>query len=617
METTSSRFALLKKKKTWVVLILTAAIIYLILRFSGALETESGETEYLTSEVTSGSISVTVSGNGQVISSEDIEIKAKASGEIAALNMVKGATVERNALLASIDDVTARRSVRDAEVELENAQLTLDKLYESATELELKRAESNIVQAENDLAQLEFNYQRDKQDMERQIEKLEIDLPRAYEDAFNTVADIFVDLPFVMGDMEDLIDGHDYSSTQSNLAYYTNQMGNTDEAKEQKERVRDFYQIARASYEETLDLYQATSRSDTEALETLTQTTYDTVYDCSQVLKELNIFMTMAYDEMTEGEKNADISQLLEHLDDVSQDIGSINPHLTTIFDDLEAARDVAVDLADGQVDLENLDTEFEINKKTSELAVEEKKQDLEELKADPEELDVKEAKIKLVQKQNALEDAQADLADYSVYLPFDAIISEVDVKKGDLVSSSSTLGSAISLNKLAEITLNEIDIVNVSVGQKAILTFDALDDFSLTGEVAEVDAAGTVEQGVVSYGVTVGFDLDDDRIRPGMSVEVTLIADSKQNVLLVPNTAVKTQNEMSYVEVLEDGVPVRKMVTTGLVSDTMTEILSGLEEGETVVTSTISSGSASSSSNGNSSRGGFGGAGMMMGPPG
>lgn len=602
---------LLKQKKVWFVLIIVLLSAYLFFRSSG---TEEGENQYITSTVEKGSISVTVSGNGQVISSEDIEIKARASGEISSLNMTKGATVEKNTLLAQIDDLDAQRNVRDAQIDLENTQLELDKLYEPPTALEIKRAESDIAQAENSLSQLDFNYNRDKQDLERQITKLETDLPHSYENAFNAITSVFIDLPYIMGDLEDLIYNKDYHTNETNLVYYLNRLDNDGDITEQKERVLEAYQKAYQSYKDTLKIYQNTVRSDTEVLNDLTQQTYDAAYDCSQALKELNTFLTISYDHMTMGQKNMDLSTLLEHLDIVSKNMSTINPYLTNIFDNLESVRDLKDDIENTKTDLANLDTEYEINRKTSELSLEEKKQDLEELKAGPDDLDVKTVKIKLMQKENSLTDARADLADYSVYLPFDAIISDVSVKKGDLVSSSTTLGTAISLNKLAEITLNEIDIVNVHVGQKAILTFDALDDFSLTGEVAEVDAVGNVEQGVVSYGVTIRFDLDEDRIRPGMSVEVTLLSDSSQDTLIVPNTAVKTQNGQSYVEVLENDVPVRKSVETGLTSDTMTEILSGLTEGETIITNTLSSGTSSTSTG--SSRGSFGGAGMIMGSP-
>ena len=98
-----------------------------------------------------------------------------------------------------------------------------------------------------------------------------------------------------------------------------------------------------------------------------------------------------------------------------------------------------------------------------------------------------------------------------------------------------------ITKQKIAEISLNEVDAAKVKVGQKVTLTFDAIDGLSITGEVSEIDALGTVSQGVVTYGVKIAFDTQDERVKSGMSVSAAIITDVKQNVLLVPNAAVKS----------------------------------------------------------------------------
>jgi multidrug efflux pump subunit AcrA (membrane-fusion protein) len=129
--------------------------------------------------------------------------------------------------------------------------------------------------------------------------------------------------------------------------------------------------------------------------------------------------------------------------------------------------------------------------------------------------------------------------------------------------------------------------VAKVKVNQKVTLTFDAIEDLNITGEVAEIDALGTVTQGVVNYGVKIIFDTQDERVKSGMSVSAAIITDIKQDVLLVPNAAVKSNNGQ-YVEVLENNIPRNQTVETGLSNDTMTEITSGLKEGDKVITQTI-----------------------------
>ncbi|MEW6617134.1 MAG: hypothetical protein AB1333_01810, partial [Patescibacteria group bacterium] len=137
-------------------------------------------------------------------------------------------------------------------------------------------------------------------------------------------------------------------------------------------------------------------------------------------------------------------------------------------------------------------------------------------------------------------------------------------------------------------------------------VTFDAIDGLSITGEVSEIDSAGTVTQGVVNYKVKISFDTQDDRVKAGMSISAAVITSSKADVLMIPNSAVKSQNGSRYVEVVNttsigsqasqgtQGValtttPTQKTVEVGESNDTSTEIVGGLTEGETVVVRIIS----------------------------
>ena len=114
--------------------------------------------------------------------------------------------------------------------------------------------------------------------------------------------------------------------------------------------------------------------------------------------------------------------------------------------------------------------------------------------------------------------------------------------------------------------------------------------DLSISGEVAEIDTIGTVAQGVVSYIVKITFDTQDERVKPSMSVSAAIITDIKTNVLVVPNSAIKSQGGAQYVE-LKNGENSleRQQVETGISNDEFTEIISGLKEGDSVVSGTIS----------------------------
>ena len=175
--------------------------------------------------------------------------------------------------------------------------------------------------------------------------------------------------------------------------------------------------------------------------------------------------------------------------------------------------------------------------------------------------------------------------------------------------SGSGSSSAAMVIDDLnsedATVQVSEVDVTRIAVGQKASLSFDAIDGLSLTGKVEQIDASGTVSSGVVNYSVTVGFDTSDPRIKPGMSVTADITTAVDQDVITVPNSALKSQGSSHYVQIMKNGAPVQQSVNIGIANDTDTEITSGLNVGDTIVVQTINP-SASSSSGSSSGGGGF-----------
>lgn len=237
------------------------------------------------------------------------------------------------------------------------------------------------------------------------------------------------------------------------------------------------------------------------------------------------------------------------------------------------------------------------------------------EQKLESAEASVASAEQGVISARADLANQRANAAERKVTSPIEGTVNAVNIKNGDdlskLSSGSSRLVPIIigDLGTLkAQVQVNEVDIPNVLIGQKATMTFSAIDNFTVTGKVEKMDSLGTITSGVVTFNVTIGFDTLDPRIRPEMSVSAAIITDVKQNVLIVPSGAVKTQNGSSYVEVLNSGqTPVQTAVKTGSSNNTETEITSGISAGDKVVTQTISPSTASitSSSSTSSNRSG------------
>jgi RND family efflux transporter MFP subunit len=188
-----------------------------------------------------------------------------------------------------------------------------------------------------------------------------------------------------------------------------------------------------------------------------------------------------------------------------------------------------------------------------------------------------------------------------NVTSPINGTVNAVNIKNGDDLSRISSGNNAVApiiigdLGTMkSQVQVNEVDVANVSIGQKAMLKFDAIDALETTGTVEKMDSLGTLSSGVVTYNVTIDFDSLDNRIKPGMSVTASIITQVKQDILIVPTSAVKNDNSGDYVEVLASGAttPERKNVQAGLSNGMDTEIVSGVNAGDNVVTQTINSNS-------------------------
>ena len=215
------------------------------------------------------------------------------------------------------------------------------------------------------------------------------------------------------------------------------------------------------------------------------------------------------------------------------------------------------------------------------------------------------------IQLQNArlsLQNAKDRLEDYTITSPIDGTVIEKNYKAGDNIDPSTATATGANaflaviydMSRLTfDINVSEMDVVRVEVGQKVTFTADALDGQEFTGVVEKVNINGTTQNGNTSYPVTVvvdgsGSDLAAQGLLPGMSVSASIIVEEIADVLAIPVDAVQ-RSETPYVFVAGEGAMddkgnlvdftklEQRTVELGRNSDEFIEILSGLEEGETV----------------------------------
>jgi multidrug efflux pump subunit AcrA (membrane-fusion protein) len=230
-----------------------------------------------------------------------------------------------------------------------------------------------------------------------------------------------------------------------------------------------------------------------------------------------------------------------------------------------------------------------------------------------------------IAQVQTALNSAWLSYQQTSstVYAPIPGTVTGLSLQIGSVLTAQSNTSGTSTAQKIASIqtdaspiisvNLTQIDTPKVKVGNKATLTFDAFSGKTFTGKVISIDTIGSVSSGVTTYPTVIKLDTDVSDIFSNMTAQANIITQMKDNVILVPSSAVQTQDGQSTVSVMKNGKMEQVNVETGLSSSTQVEIVSGISEGDTVVTSVISSAGTGQqrSSQTQSVFGGFGGGGF------
>jgi len=390
------------------------------------------------------------------------------------------------------------------------------------------------------------------------------DLDQALDDGYTAVSNTFVSLPAVIGDVDDIF------YTQGNSPYFSDvnvsKLRNT-QAVNYKSEAGTSFDAAKKDYEKVFKIYKNTSsNANQEEISALLTQTYDMV-------KELNLALTKTHNAIDYlGDKiNGSIpTELNSDKSTLSSDITkttNLMSSLTTASNNLETAEESATDA----------------------------------------EISLKTAKLNLNEAEDSLTEAKKTLANHSITSPFDGVVSTVSIEADDDISSGTKIANVITNQKEIVISLNEVDTTKIAVGDKATVTFDAIDGLSMQGTVYKIDVSGTVSNNVVSYGVYISFDEEDSRIKAGMTADVSISTESSTDTLAISSSAIYSDSTGSYVlapstetsaENTTDSSTLKKVyIETGVSGDEYTEVTSGLAEGDTYVSGTTVEESSSSSS--------------------
>lgn len=211
-------------------------------------------------------------------------------------------------------------------------------------------------------------------------------------------------------------------------------------------------------------------------------------------------------------------------------------------------------------------------------------------------------AKAQISQYQASLRTAMTNLGYTKIIAPVDGTVISREIDLGSPVAASFQAPELFTIaqdltNMQIEVSVSEADIGKVEEGQDVTYTIDGYPDQNFKGKVTQVRLSPTTESNVVTYTVIVDVNNEDLKLKPGMTANVSIITDRSENVLCVPNMALKFTPDINGpkyknqgIWVLEKGKPKRIEIKTGANNDSNTEIISDKINEDTLVIMAIKS---------------------------
>jgi HlyD family secretion protein len=196
-------------------------------------------------------------------------------------------------------------------------------------------------------------------------------------------------------------------------------------------------------------------------------------------------------------------------------------------------------------------------------------------------------AQEQVEQAQVSLEQAQLLLEGSELRALFDGVITTVNVEEGTLVSAATPAMSLMDLSGFRiEVSVDEIDVPLIEEGQLVRLTLDSLPDTAFTGRVSRIAEAASTDTGITAYPVEIEIGSTDVPLKVGMTATAEIMTQRKEGVLLVPNRAIRIDrtDRTYHVQKWADGEIVDTQIVPGMRNETVSEVVSGLEEGTDLI---------------------------------
>lgn len=542
----------LKSKWFWIILVIIIIVVIVLVQVF-----KKEESNYITELAIKADIVQTVEVTGSIESADDIDLNFNRTGTLQAVLVQAGDTVTKGQMLARLTAGDVASQVADARANLEIAQLQLDELIAGASvqDVEVTRQE---------LASAQATHQTALDDLSNLEQTRDQELSNIKSETINTLKDKLAIVQFSLDLIYDVIDDND----ADNYLYVSDiiLLNNT----------RWDYQNVTSRFLNIKALIDQADNSNDQADILLAADTLE-VYS-----EETLDLLTNTYDVMVNTITNSVYTSTV-----ISTFKTSINTKTTSINTAISA---IQTDSANLRIRDLYYQTQISVEQNSIDsykIAINLAQAKLNLKVAPPRDFETSSAEATIKRAQATLNRYLSDWSGTVITAPVEGIVTKVNFDVGEQTSMSKSVVSMIGINTMQiEVDVPESDIIKLAVGDQVEITLDAFSsDEKFIGTVTFIDPAATDIEGVVYYTTKVAFNKKDERIKSGMTADLTISTDSRADVLVVPSRAVIYREGKKYVQTF-NGTLSETEVTTGLRGDGgLTEILSGLEEGIEVVT--------------------------------
>jgi HlyD family secretion protein len=532
-------------KKTKIIIGIVLVIILIIV---GVIIFKKEELPYTLGEVMRGDVIQEVSATGTVEAAEEVDLRFKTSGIIESINVKVGNQVRKGTYLARLAAGQIYSQFLQAQASYNQAKAKLDQLLAGASPEEIK-----VVQ------QVVENAQTALEDTEAEAEN---DLAEEYSDALDAFDNAYFDADKAVKKLNTIFDENTlYQDLRSNFSFRSIQTKNDMESKKTD---------VDAALEDLKDLV-------TEMRANPSYNEIDNAF--SPFLSYLKIVrdgLDLAGDLMDLVILHSEYSQTQWDTDKDNIETGrtTINGAIT--------------DVLSAQQAVNNQKITNQVNINTAQSTLDKAKADLEELKAPPRAVDTAIYQADVDKYKANMNEFSQKLKDASIIAPFSGIVAKIDGKIGEVVSANDKI--IISLISPGDFQIkadiSEADIRKVDLEDPAEIVLDAFPEEKLTGQIMEIEPGETIIEGVVYYRIKILLEQIEEKVKSGMTADVTIETDKKENVLSVPQRAIIYKEDKRLVRILENKEIKEVEVETGLRGrEGEIEIISGLSEEDEVIT--------------------------------